>query len=716
MDKRAAGQYLNRLFGKDQGFVAVAYKDKGESWQECTFEFPAERTKLLAWAEIHQDANVFICPALRKGNNRIKGDMVSTKWLWADVDWDKVPEEKRDDVRARIIEVGTIVVASGSGENAHVYVQVDRFLNAEEHYRLNSGLRDYLYADAKHADNSLLRLPGTTNWKTDAGSPVRMRHGGGKTTTVDKLMDKRAFARVKVTASVGVVEGNWKLVDVSDFPRRIKAMASMDTAQAVARYGSRHKAVWAVTGDLHKRGLDDDQIHSLMDQFPPAIEKNAEEHDGYDVHRDVDKRLLWDRSQMRADDEMEEIDSAAGDVFEEMSVEEVRDALITEGVEKELLRRDIHRAADMAEAVQGHTRPPDDASESLSDALEAPPAPVQWLIDGMCSANATVVITGQFKTGKTKMMVASLISSLADGTPFLGVQEVFVPEGGAIIGHWNLEMSRLDFVDKYARPVGFKNPDNVKLAHWRGYRVNILTEMGKADAVAWLKERNVQVWTIDSWTALCRMCGVDGNDGKDVSRILGAIEEIKVEASVDVCFFLAHTAKGGDPDKPATRGASEVDEHVDTRWMLTVDKSDIRFIQVQGRDTQMNATSLDFNEETGRSTLGSARQSAAADGWVQEITRIVLGFGDAGITQDSLWKKMKEVRSIGRQAAVDLMVEADENGFIRREKGISTGRGGRAPWMHYPPVSAQGTNPRMKATARDVDLRHVGNSRKRTIG
>jgi hypothetical protein len=553
-------------------------------------------------------------------------------------------------------------------------VQLDKAVTAAEHYRLNTGLRDYLYADAKHADNSLLRLPGTTNWKTDAGSAVAVRTTG-EVQSVDYLMEKRTFQRVKASIGAAVDGGDWTKVDVSHLPRRIRAMATMSVDEAKAKYRKRHLAVWGVAGELHKRGLDADQIHSLMDQFPAGVEKNDEEHNGYDLHRDIDKRLIYDRANGLGIEEDDEVEDDTGDVFEEMSVEEVTDALVAEGVQKELLRRAIRRAADQAEATAGHTQPPDDTSESFSDALRVPPSPVQWLIEDMCSATATVVITGQFKTGKTKLMIASLISSLVDGDPFLGSKAVYVPDGGAVVGHWNLEMSRLDFVDKYARPVGIKNPHNLQLAHWRGYRVNILTEQGKADAIEWLKSRHCNVWTIDSWTALCRMCGVDGNEGRDVSRILGAIEEIKVEARVDVCFFLAHTAKSGDPDKPATRGASEVDEHVDTRWMLTVDKADVRFIQTQGRDTQMNAMSLDFNEENGKSTIGAiSRQSAAADGWVQGIVAI-LQARPQGLNKGSLIKEMQATRSVGVRSAEGYIVEAIEAGFVEvKEQSGARGR------------------------------------------
>jgi hypothetical protein len=156
-------------------------------------------------------------------------------------------------------------VGSGSGNNAHVYVKLNRTVTVAEHFKLNSGLRDYLFADAKHADNSLLRLPGTTNWKTAQGAPVQVKGMTGQLVRVENLMRKRAFRDAKVT-DAEVSDSDWSFVDVSGLPRRIRAMANMPSEEAVAKYGTRHKAVWAITGELHKRGLDADRMHSL----PPS--------------------------------------------------------------------------------------------------------------------------------------------------------------------------------------------------------------------------------------------------------------------------------------------------------------------------------------------------------------------------------------------------------------------------------------------------------------
>ncbi len=435
MDKRAAGQYLDKLFGTAQGHVAVAYKDKGQSWQECQFAWPAERTKLMGWAEVHQDANVFICPALRKdAHTRKKRDMIPGRWLWADVDWQSVPKDKADEVHSRIAELGTYVVASGSGDNAHVYVKLNADVTAEEFIKLNTGLRDYLYADNKQADNSLLRLPGTMNWKTEDGSPVAARGGHGKEVLKANLVKRRAFRDAKVIADADAMD--WNFTEVEGLPRRLARKVQMPVDEATARYGTRHGAVWATAGDLIKAGMGPDEVHSLMDKFPAALSKAADEN-GYDVHRDVDKRLAYDRATLAltADEEAAIEDDAFELATDEDDADEYQRKL-TALVETELLRSEARKRARLLEAERGWVEPPPSVSRSLTDALSTPADPEPYLIEGLAPARGNVVLTAQYKSGKTDLLMGSLARSLADGTPFLDKFEVFTPPGGLKVGHW----------------------------------------------------------------------------------------------------------------------------------------------------------------------------------------------------------------------------------------------------------------------------------------
>jgi AAA domain-containing protein len=717
VNKRAAALYMSKLFGTDRGYVAVAYKDKGESWQECQFEWPKDKTKIIGWAEVHQDANIFICPALRSDPaTRKKGDMRPTKWLWADVDWDKVPADKRADVEGRINELGAYRVPSGTGKNCHVYVELTTPVTAGDHTKLNTGLRDYLYADNKQADNSLLRLPGTTNWKTEAGSPVgQIRPDTADVVPMDvgNLRELRAFQKARVIEDVDTEE--WSVVDVSELPRRIMRLATMTVDEAVARYGNRHEAVWAITGELHKKGLSADQVHTLMDEFPAAVDK-AQEERGYDLHKDVTKRLAHDivNDAIFSDDD-DEMDAATD---ESDADDYERD--VEAGVQRELKRMDILSRAKRAQATRGHTEPPPERSQSLSDALSAPPDPVQWLIDGMASAQSNIILTGQYKTGKTALMLGSLIPALVDDEPFLGKFAVSVPKGGAVVGHWNLEMSPVDIIDKYMRPVGIRNTHNVHIAHWRGYGLNILTDPGKQTAVEWLTSRGVNVWTIDSYAQLARMAGINSNDNDEVYALMGAIDEIKERAGVDVCFMLGHTGRGSDDKNPGglnpTRGASAVDEHVDARWVLTKDASDIRFLAAEGRDvTPLPPTALEFTEATKRTKMGSEQKGdIAKHGLVQAVVTVLASAGTGvGMNQTDLVKRLRASVKIGSVHAKDVIIEAEAAGYIdiRREQREA---GGRAVLMHYLASGKPEGDRTRNATPSEVNLSAGKTPRRRT--
>lgn len=689
MHSAAANEYLDLLFGQSEGYVAVAYKGPRNSWQEQQFEWPTDRQKLLWWADQHARGDVFICPALRgDAHTRRKNDGVDMHWLWADVDMDKVPEGKQSLVRQRIAQLGSYVVSSGTGDNCHVYVELDRAVTVAEHYALNTGLRDYLYADAKHADNSLLRLPGTTNHKPDAGA-VGARGGNGKRFRVDSLRKLRAFNRVVGGVSGGVVD--WTRVDVSDVPAKLRRLASMSVDEATSRYGGRYKAEWAVIGDLHRAGLTVDEIHSLMDTFPPALDKADDEHGAHDVHKTVAKRLRAIEDAQRVIDEGGDDDSPFHDLSDEELAEHEKQAPDNPALRKELDRREVRRQADHIEAMRRFMAPPDDVSWNAADALRNPPEGHKYLIGpnedgtkGLAGLKHNVVITAQYKTGKTSMVLASLARSLCDGVPFLDQ----FPTPMRVVGHWNMEMEGNELLHDYIGVADFDYPHNLHVANLRGYGVNILTELGKAWAVQWLRDRGVQVWTIDSLARLLRMCGVKEQDNFEVLNVLMAIDEIKIEADVDVCFVIAHTgrvemAEGSE----RARGATVIDDWPDARWIITK-QGEIRFIAVEGRGVALPATSLNFNHETKVSTLGvRGKDEVAADGAVQCVVKIVEA--NAGVSKTTLANMVRRVLSCGSAAAVDAIEDAVVGGWIEPRRVTKPG-GGRATIKHYPIVDDGG--------------------------
>lgn len=712
MDKRAAEQYLDKIFGTGQGHVAVAYKDKGQSWQECQFEWPKDRTKLLGWAEVHSDANVFINPALRKdAHTRKKGDMQPTRWLWADVDWQAIPADKRVDVHARIAEIGSYVVASGSGDNVHVYVELTQLVPHDEFIKLNTGLRDYLYGDNKQADNSLLRLPGTTNWKTDAGSPVAVRGGTGKRSTKAGLLKRRQFRDVKV--SVDAIAQEWSMVDISDLglPSRLLRQLNMSPDEAIGRYGARNKAVYATVKDLNRRGFDSHQIHSLMDKFPPALDKASEEN-GYDWHLDIDRCIaridaiaelapdLTDQERAEIDDEMEP--STEEDLQEDEKAEILRRA------NDKRINRQADKMAREMEAERVWVPIPADASWDVTDLRRDPPQPAQYLIGvppdgtrGLCGIKHNVVITAQYKTGKTKFVIATIAKALAHGEDFMGAVPVHTPPGGVSVGHWNCEMDPDEMASEYVLPAGIdRNFTGVNL---RGHRVNLLSPTGKRFAVQWLRDREVKVWTIDSLARLARMAGVSEKDNDEMFDLLMALDEIKVEAEVDVLFLITHTGRAQmEEGKERARGATAIDDWADARWIMT-NEGGVRFLTVDGRGVGMDASPLVYDEVTGHSDKGfGGREEVKADGAVETIMRLVKD--QPGITQKALQDALKGKMS-ARTVVQTIEDAVDANKIEVREDG--SGRGRPAKRHYLTSDEKPEGDRRQNATPGAVDMRGV---------
>ena len=690
-------EYFDLMFGNAAGHVAVAYKGPRDSWHEQQFEWPTDRSKLLWWAKQHARGHLFICPALRAdAHTRKKGDGINLRWLWADVDWDKVPTDKHAVVRKRIAQLGTYVVASGTADNVHVYVRLTKAVDVAEHFRLNTGLRDYLYADAKHADNSLLRLPGSTNWKTNPGVLVTKSGGHGKRVSPDALMRLRAFARVRGTGTAGVVD--WVSVDTSDVPRRLIRLAKMESDEAIGRYGSRHRAVWAVVGDLHGAGLTVDQIHTLMDEFRPAKEKRDDEHGAYDVHKDVARRLFMLQEAQRAIDEGGDWEGA----IEELTEQEQQALDVPESVRKILARRKAMREALRIEAEESFTPPPTERVRTLADLKLSPPDPMKYLIKDILGVKHNGVLIAQWKTGKTTFAM-DLVKSLVDGDPFLGQFEI---TKRCRVVFWSLEVEMDELTRDFALPMQFQHDTDLLVFDGVGHGVNILTEAGKKYTVAQLN--GYDVWVIDSLSVLAVWAGVNiDKDNVDTRRLFAAIDEIKARSGVQVSFVLAHTPRAEMQEgKERARGASAIDEHAGARWILTEDGG-VRFLSVNGRGVALRQTSLVFDAETKRSAIGGETRAELADeNNVQAVVTLVRGA--PGLSKLKLTEMVKRRLNCGAAAARDAIEESVENGWLEVRRETRSG-GGRATVRHYPAGSKNNGG----ATPRAVNFRKVGSGERR---
>ncbi|WP_405114415.1 hypothetical protein OG559_09570 [Micromonospora sp. NBC_01405] len=173
----------------------------------------------------------------------------------------------------------------------------------DEHYQLNTGLKEHLYADAKQSDVSYLRLPGTFNHKTSDPVPVVMVRGTGAPVSDDDL--DRLRTRAVRRASVAV---DWVPVPV---PTKGRISRRAKTNPEVAQHQDRSKEVWAIIGDLIKWGCLKDEIHTLLDDAPMVAAIQADR--SYDIQKGIEKR--W----------AEEATDDDGEAIEELTPEEEAD-------------------------------------------------------------------------------------------------------------------------------------------------------------------------------------------------------------------------------------------------------------------------------------------------------------------------------------------------------------------------------------------------------
>ena len=254
---------------------------------------------LNAFMEEFDNQDIFFCPSLRSTPTRKAGEsFLPVSHLWVDVDFQKVPEDKVSLVSRRISRLKARTVKSGSQHpylppNVHLYVPLRTPLGDPRALRAaNKALAEWLCGDSKFADNSLLRLPGTKSYKAGS-SPASYANTQRRVHPGWVLIDLVALPRFPAKlddlhspAPVLSVASEWT---TTPLPSHAKARMArrMSTEEGLYRFGSRHKAVWAMTSDLYKVAhLTSDEIHTVMDTFSPGLDKQHEEN-GYNLHQDV---------------------------------------------------------------------------------------------------------------------------------------------------------------------------------------------------------------------------------------------------------------------------------------------------------------------------------------------------------------------------------------------------------------------------------------------
>jgi hypothetical protein len=268
-DRSQAHRYMDMVFGRPQADAWIAARIgramiDGDGQEERLRLDPAGRTGFLDMAEqaVRAGRDVWVCPMPRATAKRSKDNGLPGELAWADVDHALTPEQA-----ALVAELGAGLVESGSAGHLQVYVALAHATVPAIIEALNRGLRDTLEGDHKHANNSLMRLPGTPNTKPGAG-PAHMVGPSPRRWYPDALAE-RLEVELKSEAPVEVEDlPPAKPFDVEDprVPARTRDLILEDTPK-----GERsNRRDFPVTKDLRRVGFTAGQIRGAFEnpQWP----------------------------------------------------------------------------------------------------------------------------------------------------------------------------------------------------------------------------------------------------------------------------------------------------------------------------------------------------------------------------------------------------------------------------------------------------------------
>jgi hypothetical protein len=264
-------------------------------------------------------------------------------------------------------------------------------------------------------------------------------------------------------------------------------------------------------------------------------------------------------------------------------------------LEQQLLRQ---RASQMAREILEREKaaatfrvPP--SLRTLADELAVPDEEALWTISEVLPEGANVLLTAQYKTGKTTL-VNHTAKALSDGVDFLG--RFLVYPTSHVVALWNYEVSA-GMYRRWLRDLLIKNADSISVLNLRGYSLPLLVPTVQDFAVEWLMSRRVNTWIVDP--AARAMPGMDENSNVEVGQFLDMLDTIKKRAGVQNLILVTHTGRAEMAiGKERARGATRFDDWADVRWLLTKDDDGHRYFRATGRDVDTDEYRLWFEPLT----------------------------------------------------------------------------------------------------------------------
>lgn len=245
--------------------------------------------------------------------------------------------------------------------------------------------------------------------------------------------------------------------------------------------------------------------------------------------------------------------------------------------------------------------------KSLDTLLAEPDKPSQFRIAGLAPLGGRVMLSAQYKAGKTTI-VSNLLRSLADNTPFLGSFDVTTPASRIVLVDDELGE---DMLRRWLREQGIGNTaavvDTVSL---RG-SLSAFNPMDDRNRTQWAtrwRDLGVDYLVLDCLRPILDAHGLDEN--RDAGTFLVAFDALLEEAGIGDSLTLHHMGHANE----RARGDSRLQDWPDAIWRVmreTEEPDSPRYFSAFGRDVNVAEGQLAYDQPTRRLTYLNGNRSEA---------------------------------------------------------------------------------------------------------
>jgi hypothetical protein len=372
----------------------------------------------------------------------------------------------------------------------------------------------------------------------------------------------------------------------------------------------------------------------------------------------------------------------------------IREQQLLHAATVEELRRQRARVAAQdvlrGEKAAAVVRPPRIRADAL---LSEPAEPMRYRVDKVWPAHGRVILSAQFKAGKT-IMRNNLVRALVDGTSFLDTFTATPIVAGETITIFDNEVGR-DMTRAWLLKQNIRNLERIVVNLYRGSAgaMDFTNDRLRARFVDELRSDNTKILIMDCLGPVLAALGMEENSASDVGNFLEGFQALMAEANIDEGMVIHHMGHVGE----RSRGTTRLRDWPDAEWRMVREHEEgetegdnsnpaqPRYFSAYGRDVDVSESALIYEPLDMHLSLGTGnrkvnrakRKDVQQEAEKSDVARIVTAFvtTNPGLSARRIQELLYGV--VGRDAIREVLAVALRDGRMRSEDGA------RGAILHY---------------------------------